>query len=156
MQHWASPQSVPEPQHSTPVALLVEEIVCYQMIEHRSTLSPAAARLLASISRQIADRLPVAAASDISEPDPATLSTDGVEAACQKSHAVCSVSVLDAPVSANASSTGPGAATSEWLWRRDVSTEIAVSPATLRALDIGSGDLVKASHAEWSLCYSPC
>ena len=116
------------------------------MAHHQSALSPAAARLLASVSRQIADKLPVAAASDAAEPGTAAPLSDGADSAAQQPHAICAVATLDVPVSLQLRGTGAGDATSDWRLRRDVSTEVAVLPATLQALGVSSGALVKASH----------
>jgi hypothetical protein len=116
------------------------------MTQHRSALSPAAARLLASVSRQIADKLPAAAASDNAEFEGAALLSEQADSATQQPHAICAVATLDVPVSSETCDTAAGDATSDWPLRRDVSTEVAVLPATLQALGVSSGALVKASH----------
>lgn len=115
------------------------------MAPHQSALSPAAARLLASVSRQIADKLPAAAASDAAQPGPTAPLFDGVDSTAQQPHAICAVATLDVPVSLQLRSTGADDATSDWRLRRDVSTEVAVLPATLQALGVSSGAFVKAS-----------
>ncbi len=116
------------------------------MTQHRSALSPAAARLLASVSRQIADKLPAAAASEGAEPETAAVLSEQADSATQQPHALCAVATLDIPVSSETYNTAAVDATSTWHLRRDVSTEVAVLPATLRALGVSSGALVKASR----------
>ena len=116
------------------------------MAQHQSALSPAAARLLASVSRQIADKLPAAAASDTAQPGTTAPLVDGADSATQQPHVICAVATLDVPVSSTSCSTAAGDATSDWRLRRDVSAEVAVLSATLQALGVSSGAFVKASH----------
>lgn len=115
------------------------------MAQHQPALSPAAARLLASVSRQIADKLPAAAASDAAQPGTTAPLFDGADLTAQQPHAICAVATLDVPVSLQIRGTGAGDATSDWHLRRDVSTEVAVVPVTLQALGLPSGALVKVS-----------
>ena len=116
------------------------------MAQHKSALSPAAARLLASVSRQIADKLPAAAASTAAQPGTTAPLLDGADSTAQQPHAICAVATSDVPVSLQLRGTGAGDATSDWRLRRDISTEVAVLPATLQALGVSSGAVVKASN----------
>lgn len=119
------------------------------MAEHRSALSPAAARLLASVSRQIVDRLPDpadAAADTSAGPVNARSSSEAgaaVNATANQPRVTCEAAVLDAPVPSDARCATADGGTPAWHERRDVSNVVAVTCGTLQSLNVQSGALVK-------------
>lgn len=118
------------------------------MVGQRSAISPAAARLLASFSRQIAERLP-AETSDTTADVEQQASTAGRPdsdaeplSAPEQPRVTCSAAVLDAPILAKPAA--PGGERPAWQAQRDAANELSVSESTLEMLHLQSGALVKA------------
>lgn len=122
-------------------------------MDQRLVLSPAAARLLASMSRQIAERLPTDASDTTGDLDQQPSATAGHEnnadasLASEQPRVTCSSAVLDTPAPVAAIGERPA-----WQAQRDAVNELAVSAATLRLLHIQIGSLVKVG----SVCGLSC
>lgn len=121
------------------------------MADHRSALSPAAARLLASVSRQIAERLPADACDDAHASVTQSGSTAGSDSNAAQNASInlpqvtFGAAVLDVPAPLAKSSSAAGSNPSRWTEQRDTSAEVALTSKGLQKLGLQSGALVKVS-----------